>query len=238
MKNSFLTAVPFLALCALTSQMALAGTQADLTIGGQILSSACDISLGNGGNFSYGDIFAKDLDKTGPTQLPFLDSTLNITCSGPRHVAINFQPNGDNRSSLVDGFRVKVFSKGNLIRISATNNLNGLGFSSDGKKIGSYALIYEGGTYIADGAPINLIGRDATNPWAMIPSGYVGITAPHASQPRLFSFGTGRVPTPITTVSGNVYVAASIADGQGLTFDNGNIVNLQGNNSTLELVYL
>jgi type 1 fimbria pilin len=232
MKNSFLTAVPFLALCALTSQMAHAGTQADLTIGGQIVSGACDISLGNGGNFSYGDIFAKDLNKTGPTQLPYLDTTLNITCSGPRYVAVGHIPSGDNLSSTVNGHWVNVIAK-NGESVSHPTHLNGLGYSSDGKKIGSYAVSLVAGTYIADGTQADLIYRQVEGGhWTR--SGGTGVTQPHYT--RVHSFGNGIIPKPITTVSGAIYVMASIAYGQGLTFDN--TVNLQGNNSTLELVYL
>jgi hypothetical protein len=235
MKNSFLTAVPFLALCALTSQMALAGTQADLTIGGQIVSGACDMSLGNGGNFSYGDIFAKDLDKTGPTQLPFIDTTFNITCSGPRYVAIRHISTGANVASLVQGSSVKLVMKNGYDVSGFGASLIGLGFSSNGKKIGSYFVAFESGTFIADGKPAQTLWKNGGAAWANVVNSITDPYGGSVSTRRQFTFGNASIPTPITTGSGNVYTRASIAYGQGLTFDN--TVNLNGNDTTLELVY-
>jgi hypothetical protein len=235
MKKQFLAAIPFLVLSSLTAQMAQAAPTTDLTIGGQFVPAACDISLGNGGNFSYGDKLAADMSLVVPKELEMLETTLNITCSGAAQVGITHFDN--NGASLVDGDDINVtVYDGEAVKASST--LAGLGLSKDGKKIGSYITMFKPGSHLVDGNAVDQITRqNTTDQWGKATS---GITQPNGSGfgvQRVASFAATGTLTPIafTNYTGTLGVRAGIGINQGLTFDD--VVNLQGN-STLELIYL
>jgi type 1 fimbria pilin len=89
MKKTLLSTVPFLALCALTASMAQAATTTNLTLTGQILPNACDISVANGGVLALGDIPFASLNATGMTDVtPVANKlTTTITCTNTTRVA-------------------------------------------------------------------------------------------------------------------------------------------------------
>jgi type 1 fimbria pilin len=234
MKKTLLVALPFLALSALTAQLAQAAATTDLTLSGKIVPTSCDISLANGGNFSYGDRAAKDLHPTSYTQLETLESSLAITCSGPMQIGMKSVDNVFNTHVTRDATNLYLADYTGSLQ-SQDARFFGLGLSKDGKKIGAYLLESKAGSAIADGQAAGFLQRygDA-GPWYSLDTMtfWADRNLPYVHS--ISAVGSA-VPIPVTNVTFTLGVHAGIGINQGLTFDD--VVNLQGN-STLELTYL
>ncbi|VVN47713.1 Protein GltF [Pseudomonas fluorescens] len=81
------------AMLLASSASAFAASSTELTVTGFITPSACEPSLSNGGNVTYGKIPVKDLDPVRPTILGEQTLQLTVTCDAPTRMALEAKDN-------------------------------------------------------------------------------------------------------------------------------------------------
>lgn len=201
-------------------------------------AAACTPTLSNNGIVDFGKRSAALLSATHFTQWGSRDITLNIVCEASTAVAITAR---DSRPDSVaygqdgngnTGPDVPFQGQGN---ISNPERLFGLGKTSEGKNIGSYAIVIDQESVQAQDAgsavPVSIVSASTTaGPWSIASpaafssgmNGYLSFTRKNSTTLQ-----------PVTTVVVPLRVSASIAS--GLT--SGNTIGLDGL-ATITLVYL
>jgi type 1 fimbria pilin len=220
MKKTLLSTVPFLALCALTASMAQAATTTDLTLTGQILPNACDISVANGGVLALGDIPFASLNATGMTDVTPAANKLTtiITCTNATLIAFTTT---DNRTASSESFPAP---NGSLPQ----NYKYGLGMVN-GQPIGG-TIFRAAGSPTVDGSAAELL--------YITSSGVIGAPPAFSRLADLkFTLGT---PGNDTALAGRTFVfdiTATIAITDRKNLPTNQPVVIDGS-TTLELVYL
>jgi type 1 fimbria pilin len=239
MKKNFLAAVPLLTVCALASHIAHAATTTDLTISGQIMPSACNISIANNGEWKAGVTGLSQLNATGMTTLPTLgNGNINSGGEGPPNkvsIACNTDTllairTTDNRAGTASG---ETSAPGNNA-LGHVNKRFGLGLVN-GKPIGAAAFYASYSKVTVDGAQKEVIqSHDSGVTWGG--AGFPRALEHHAG----YRFSWGDVTPSIAPVAGkdisfDLFTSVMITDkanlpvGQKIPFDG---------SATLELIYL
>jgi type 1 fimbria pilin len=226
MKKTLLSTVPFLALCALTASMAQAATTTNLTLTGQILPNACDVSVANGGVLALGDIPFASLNATGMTDVtPVANKlTTTVTCTNATLIALKAT---DNRSASV---ATETFPP--ALKLAPLNSY-GLGVVN-GKPIGAFQILPDASTpATVDGATARMISYYNGN---FQPSS-VGFSAAPNFPDYMIGASAPGIDSPL---AGKIHVFGLNAF-IGIT-DRNNLptnqpINLDGS-ATLEVVYL
>lgn len=110
---------------------AQAAEQAELVVTGQIIPSACSITLSNNGSADFGEIQARDLNEDTPTKLDTKVLYLTVNCQSDTQFAL----------SAVDDKAASVVEEAVAVALASasTEDAYGLG-SSNGKGIGAYVI--------------------------------------------------------------------------------------------------
>lgn len=138
-----------------------AANTAQITVTGKIVPPACDVTVGQGGNFDYGNISNAALSTTVATVLPELSLPLQIDCAANGRVMIGM---ADQRADSVMPTPV------NFGGFSNKNYEFGLGTVAS-KKTGSYIMYMKPKGLTVDGSLASL-GYSTNNgvSWAEYPN--------------------------------------------------------------------
>lgn len=198
-------------------------------------AAACTPVLSNNGVADFGTRYAGSLSKTAFNQLGTRYMALTITCESATGVAITARDaradsmtNGKDETGT-SGVKFQVNGGG---YVSDASRLFGLGVTSEGKKIGSYAVQINAATVVATDADaevkVDIAGAaDKSGPWTistMLPL--------PTSQDYFYTFvqkGT-TTPQPIMTASVplqvSVAVAPDISSNQAITLDGEAVITI------------
>lgn len=221
MKKVILTTILSLSITS-----AFAAETAVLKVTGTLTNASCTVELGNGGVFDYGAIRLGELSATqsniiGEKQLP-----ATIHCSAPTKVGFTLT---DNRSDSNAGLTVPVGTTGGST--SAKYKTYGVGTTTNGVKIGSYAMWTMDPT--VDGNSVDGIAHNLD--W---PDGkWTAASGPRSDAFSILTFaekGT-TTPMPITTASFNFVTNLVISDTATLAITDDTALDGQ---TTMTLVYL
>nr|WP_314528578.1 DUF1120 domain-containing protein [uncultured Pseudomonas sp.] len=191
---------------------ALAASDINLHVAGNITLSACTPTLGDAGVIDFGKIPAKDLAADSSTWLPTPPLQLQVNCAAPTLFALRGQDNRAGTAHKDDGY--------------------GLGLINGDEKLGTYLLTVRNPIADIPGV-ITLTSSNNGELWFGFPHG-VWLT-----WNTLAAFGNGdsgvTAPVALTRVTADLLVETSIAPANGLSLDRE--VPLDGS-ATLELLYL
>ena len=232
------TLLKTLAGLVLTTSLAWASDSVNIEVSVTTDAAACTPTLSNNGIVDFGKRSATLLSATHFTQWGSRDITLNIACEASTAVAITAR---DSRADSVaygqdekghSGPEAPFQGEGN---ISNPDRLFGLGKTSDGKNIGSYAIVIDRENVQAQdagtGVAVSMVSASTSDgPWS--------VASPAAFSSGMngyLSFARKNSTTlqPITTAVVPLRVSASIASGLA----SGNSISLDGL-ATITLVYL
>ncbi|MDK9607139.1 DUF1120 domain-containing protein [Lelliottia wanjuensis] len=227
MKNLFkLCATAALIITAANS--AFAADSTDLKVQGTLIMGSCTPTLSSGGVVDYGKISLGDLKTDAVNQLGQKQITLTLTCQSPTKVAWSTQD--DQSSSVIDTQPVI----DNNTQPAVTNEF-GLGTTSGGVNLGSYAII------AANNSEPNVDGNvgyirysdDNTATWT---DGGIGGAYNRNDGSRLMTFvDASGDPLAFTTASDVLKVGASVQDTTTLAITDDTPLNGQ---ATISVRYL
>lgn len=229
--------------CALavlaTTSTAVMAESIDVKVIGTITPTACKPTLTGGGTIDYGVIPPASLKKDTFTVLDEKQVDFNITCDAPAKVAIHAIGSKPNTSTDIgNGGEIGYNSfDGEIFGVKKVN-VDGLGLTDNGKKIGGYGLRLVPGAYTVDGNKADTIRRKSpTEKWESSAAFDGGSIFTNVSKDMQLSWAeAGQLaPTAFTTVAGKLGVQAYITKTSEL--DLTKPVKLDGL-TTLELVYL
>lgn len=219
MKKVILTTILSLSITS-----AFAAETAVLKVTGTLTNSSCTVELGNGGVFDYGAIRMGELSATESNALGQKQLPATIHCSAPTKVGFTLT---DNRSDSNAGLTVLAGSS----NTSAKYKTFGVGTTTNGVKIGSYAMWTTDPTVdgnSVDGIVHNLDWPDGT---------WTAAAGPRSDAFSILTFaakGT-TTPMPITTASFNFVTNLVISDTATLAITDDTALDGQ---TTMTLVYL
>ncbi|WP_322074682.1 DUF1120 domain-containing protein [Burkholderia cepacia] len=155
-----LVAVTSIGSCAfaqVTNQQTIDTTSFNIAVRGSIKPGSCTPSLENNSRFDYQHIDSADnLQAVAPTMLPPLRTQLVVTCQSPTELALT--SSDMRKGTAAFSSDVFFFSSANQNQKKWTASRQyGLGTTTEGKKIGSWALKLEPGTFTADGKQVNSV---------------------------------------------------------------------------------
>ncbi|WP_073885064.1 DUF1120 domain-containing protein [Pseudenterobacter timonensis] len=246
MNVNFKKALTATAICvALSISSAYAAGDVTLKVTGNIVPGSCVPSLPNGGVVDYGAMPGSTINPTGTTnklvQLGAKNITLTVTCSSDTSVGVSAT---DNRHDSLVGLGSGAFIENayyNNANATATGNGFGLGKTSAGVKIGTYAIAADPSTTTADGAAADLIETDdiyaADEAWGKVGSGAFAPTNNGLNQTRVFTAAAPGTTTPKAFRVMNMPLRITSAVQDNTVLGTGNTITLDGN-TTLSLVYL
>lgn len=208
-------------MMAVASNSMAAGPTANVKVSGSVKTGACTPTLDNGGVIDLGAIDANSISASGKS-MPTTHFNLIINCSTPTAVEWSFT---DNRYDSV----VTTSLPGML-----TLYRNGLGVTSDNKKIGAYHLIRSSDVIVTDGINRDLIQSNGT--WSKSNGGDVSMQSTNSGAGLNYSVAnTGTVvPVAFSTATFPLYTRMAIS-GEMNTITQ--IENIDGN-MTFNLEYL
>lgn len=141
------------AVLTVMSHAALAATNVELKVSGNIAPVACDVNLGNGGTIDYGNISPDLLSDTAVTKLVEKQLPLEISCEAPIRFGIKTTTRRPNT-----GYGGVAYPNGNNGYFEGSMMgqvyFHGLGLSDNSKKIGGYAMITDTKNTTADGKKV------------------------------------------------------------------------------------
>jgi hypothetical protein len=201
-------------------------------------AAACIPTLSNNGIVDFGKRSAASLSGTHFTQWGSRDITLNIVCEASTAVAITardsrpdslaYGPDGNGNTGPEVPFQGQGY-------ISNPDRLFGLGKTTEGKNIGSYAIVVDQDNVQAQDAGkavgVSVVGASNTEgPWSL-----ASPAAFSSGMNGYLSFARKNSTTlqPVTTVVVPLRVSATIANG----LVSGNNITLDGL-ATITLTYL
>lgn len=200
MKNAT-SRILLLVLFSAAGAAANAANTAQITVTGKIVPPACDVTVGKGGNFDYGQISNASLSPTTATLLPELSLPLQIDCAAAGRVMISM---ADQRADSVMAAPVSFVGVGNMKSLEF-----GLGTVAS-KKTGAYILYMKPSGMTVDGSETNLgESRDKGVSWNEYS------TANFYFEPTSANYGAWIKPGTATPkigskFTGNLYVQAAI----------------------------
>lgn len=224
-------------LAATAGQAMAAGDSVDIKVRGQFVPSACEMTLGGGGNVDYGKILADKILSDDFTMLDVKPVSLSVTCEAPTKIALYTTDMRSDSVVTLTGTTWNVKAKGGAY--SNTANVLGLGKAGD-KNIGAWAMWMEPDSVKADGKavdPIALIGLPTatnTNTWSTPGSGTNWLANAGDNYMSWAATGT-TTPLALTTLTGTLSVQAGINKGSEL--DLTKEVKLDGM-ATIQMFYL
>lgn len=198
-------------------------------------AAACTPVLSNGGVADFGTRYAGSLSQKSFNQLGTRDLTLTITCESATGVAITAR---DTRVDSMTSGKDETGTAGAKFQINGAgyigdaSRLFGLGVTSEGKKIGSYAVQINAGSVVAMDADaevkVDMAGAtDKSGPWSAVTM----LPLP-TNQDYFYTFvqkGT-TTPQPIMTASVPLQVSATVApdisSNQAVTLDGEAVITL------------
>lgn len=227
----------FLFIMLLAPALVSANDVVDINVEVTADAAACTPVLSNNGIADFGTRYAGSLSKKAFTQLGTRDLTMTITCESSTGVAITARDaRADSMATGKDeggtaGAKFQVNGGG---YVSDTSNLFGLGVTSEGKKIGSYAVQINTGAVVAADADadaevkVDMAGAaDKSGPW----STSTLLPLP-TNEDYFYTFvqkGT-TTPQPIMTASVplqvSVTVAPDINSNQTITLDGEAVITI------------
>lgn len=222
----------------LSTSLSWAADSVDIDVTVTTDAAACTPTLSNNGVVDFGKRSAEQLSASHYTQWGSRDITLSITCESSTAVAISA------RDSRADSVSYGQDANGNVGpassidgqgSISNAERLFGLGKTTEGKNIGSYAIVIDTDNIQAqDGGVSTAVGTvgsgSVEGPWSI-----AALAALPSDMSYYYSFAKKNTATvqPITTATVPLRVSASIANGLA----SGNTIQLNGL-ATISLVYL
>lgn len=219
----------------LGSGMVYASNVVDINVEVTADAAACTPLLSNSGIADFGTRYAGSLSKKAFNQLGTRDLTLTVTCESATGVAITARDTradsitSGNDESGTAGVKFQVNGGG---YVSDASRLFGLGVTSEGKKIGSYAVQINASTVVAADADaevkVDMAGAtDKSGPWStstMLPL--------PVNQDYFYTFvqkGT-TTPQPIMTASVPLQISAAVApdisSNQTITLDGEAVITI------------
>lgn len=222
----------------LSTQLTHAATSVDIDVSVTTDAAACTPTLSHNGVVDFGQRLSNQLSATHYTQWGSRDITLNIMCEASTAVAIS------TRDSRAESVSYGQDSSGNVGPgwntdgegyINDPTRLFGLGKTTEGKNIGSYAIVIDTENVQAqsDGSAVavKMVGAGSLDDsWS--------VSSPSALPSDMawfYTFATKSTGTvqPITSATVPLRVSASIAGG----LHSANTITLDGR-ATISLVYL
>lgn len=226
-----------LLLCILPT-FAFAGDTVDIYVEVTADAAACTPSLSNSGVADFGSHYAGSLSQKAFTQLGTRDLTLSIVCESSTGVAITAR---DTRVSSVSSGKDESGETGVHFQVNGGGYINdptrlfGLGLTSEGKPIGSYAVQINNSAVTAtdNGVDVSVEMAGAANkegPW-----GQVKMLPLPVGQDYLYTFVNkgSSVPQPVSSAVIPLQVSVSVAPG----LNSGQKIQLDGE-AVISLVYL
>lgn len=136
---------------------AAANDTANIKVIGRITPGSCELSLGNGGTFDYGQMDISTLNASTANDLGAKETDMSLTCSGAIQVGLHAIDNQAASVNITNG-------------VGNTNQRDyyyGLGMASDGKTgLGAYKLDIEPASIQIDGAaPSKILFRENGGAW-------------------------------------------------------------------------
>lgn len=221
-------------LAVMAGQVCAENDSIDVRVHGQFVPTACGIDVGSNATVDYGTIKAETIANDDYTMLAVKSLPLTISCEAPVKIALHTI---DMRGSSVVALTGKNWDV-KVAPVPVGGSELGLG-TSDGKKIGAWAMWMEPGAVKADGKTVDYIGTNtAGNPsldsswttpssktaWLALNNSYKSWAAPGESTPLAF-----------TTLSGTLSVQAGI--NKGAELDLNKAIHLDGM-ATIQVFYL
>lgn len=149
-----------LSLCVAS---AFAADTAVLKVKGTLTNAACTPELSNGGVVDYGVIRLGGLSSSGVNQLGQKNIGLTINCSSATKVSWNMVDDRVDSNAMLT-VENGLFDGGQ--QVSGNNQTYGVGKTTNGVNIGSYALFVKLDSVMADGASVDTISQtDGATTW-------------------------------------------------------------------------
>lgn len=218
------------ALLLAISLNASAASTADLDVTGTIFPAACMPTIDNNGIFDYGDISADKLIGKAEHNMGFKIASFDITCANPTLIGLVSVDQDKDSIERVQGYNTFVGTM-----VPNIEDLIGLGWTADGKRIGSALVVMDGG--LSDqGVAVRGIVSINNGAWGNFTYGQLG-----GQGHRLNSFATlgDLTPRAVTNVSGRIGVSPFIkvtrSGSEDLTFEDK--IDINGN-LVIDMVYL
>ncbi|MCA8355075.1 DUF1120 domain-containing protein [Burkholderia cepacia] len=184
---------------------------AEIKVTGKIIPDACQLAIGNGGVYDFGNIASDKLSQDATTTLDAKTQSVAISCNAAAKVALNVR---DNRSGTAAG------GKGDDYEF-------GLGK----EKAGYYTLALN--KAVGDSNALDVLAAPAgSDAWALDSTGSMTSGAARKS----FSESGSTAPGAYKTISADLTVTPTINKLSELDLSNGGVA-LDGS-ATLELTYL
>ncbi|WP_211445220.1 DUF1120 domain-containing protein [Collimonas humicola] len=163
-KQAFVASVMSVAAGSSWSQ-----TTDQLQVVGTIMSPACDVVLSNGGIVDFGDIARSTLSPTATTGIGSKQLDIDVQCNGKTNIAIKTTDTltAADKPAGQMSFRFEQITPGTVNL--ATDNIFGLGTSSNGMPIGGYAMRL--GNVKVDTATVTVLGYNAAGPGTAFTTG-------------------------------------------------------------------
>ncbi|MNF55185.1 hypothetical protein D3C85_1124190 [compost metagenome] len=184
-----------------------------LTLSGQIMPTACTLTMANGGSFDYGEFI---LPASGKTVMPAQDSSLDVACAGPTLFAYTMT---DNRAGTTPA--------------GASSQALGLGLDQDQNPIGIYTFTMPPDS-VVDGTG-GRIGWSSNNGNSWANSGGTETGRGLGFWYTLSRSGLSGTPVPVTTGRFNMTLTSTIEPKANL--DQTREIRIDGS-STFTLIYL
>ncbi len=206
------------ALCFVAASNVYAASSVDLRVTGTITPAACTPALSSGGIVDHGKISFQDLNPQGLTPLPDATLILEVSCDAAALMAVKAT---DNRL----GSAVPVYPS-QPVELSHF----GLGLTSDGNKIGRYALKTD--NVSADGVARGVIESVTGETWL---EAWTTVWQPGWMRTVNDGQGGAPLPVPLQNLKADLIVSTWIAN--RATLPSAEEIQIDGS-ATLDIVYL
>ncbi|MGX5867586.1 DUF1120 domain-containing protein [Enterobacter cloacae] len=210
---------------SLITSSAFAADTAIIKVTGTLTNAACTAELGNGGVIDYGYIRLGELSNTTNNKIGEKQIPVTINCTAPTKVGFTMTDNrGDSNAQLpVDIAKNK--------DVTAKYYTFGVGFTTEGIKIGNYGM--EIADCTVDGKAADNIGQNQG--WVSTKWEKAGISRSDGIQTLTFGETGTTVPLAFTTANFNVVTSLTIRDTATLAITDDTAMDGQ---TTMTLVYL